>query len=286
MSIPLKPGRPSGIVWIASFPRSGNTWMRSQILNLKTVLAGAQAPAPLTSLHDFCPSELSRAFFVAELGRGAEKMTDRQIARARPKVQMAIAQKAIGFAFLKTHAGRFTDEKAPTINPEASAGAIYLVRNPLDVTISYARHFDISVDLAIDGMAASGFVKPQNSKTVHQLIGSWSENVASWTTGDDRVLVIRYEDAVADRHKTLDAVARHVSIPATPLEIARAVDFSSFERLQADEAAHGFAERPDTSSQFFREGRSGQWREILSPSQVDRIVAAHGQQMERFGYLP
>jgi hypothetical protein len=62
---------------------------------------------------------------------------------------------------------------------------------------------------------------------------------------------------------------------------------TDFSRLRAQEQAEGFNEKPDKSaSPFFREGRVGQWREVLSPAQVARIVAAHRPLMKRFDYVP
>jgi hypothetical protein len=69
-------------------------------------------------------------------------------------------------------------------------------------------------------------------------------------------------------------------------ELADAIDRSSFERLREQEEKAGFKERPDEAERFFREGRAGQWKEVLTPQQIQRIVDAHGEQMQRFGYLP
>jgi hypothetical protein len=45
-------------------------------------------------------------------------------------------------------------------------------------------------------------------------------------------------------------------------------------------------EKPEHAQRFFREGRAGQWKDILSAEQIDRIVSDHREQMARFGYLP
>ena len=57
------------------------------------------------------------------------------------------------------------------------------------------------------------------------------------------------------------------------------------DRLKEQEAKAGFQEKPKTAEKFFREGRAGQWRELLSRNQIRRIMADHGEQMARFGYL-
>ena len=66
----------------------------------------------------------------------------------------------------------------------------------------------------------------------------------------------------------------------------RAIEFSSFKVLQAQEHNKGFNERGPKSPQFFREGKADKWRTVLRPEQVRRTIVVHGEQMARFGYIP
>ena len=68
--------------------------------------------------------------------------------------------------------------------------------------------------------------------------------------------------------------------------LLRAIERCRFEELRKREEAHGFAERSEFAERFFREGRVGQWREVLSEAQVKRVVAAHRPTMQRHGYYP
>jgi hypothetical protein len=56
--------------------------------------------------------------------------------------------------------------------------------------------------------------------------------------------------------------------------------------LREQEGEEGFKEKPEHAERFFREGRANQWKDVLTPRQVDAIVGAHGEQMKKFGYLP
>jgi hypothetical protein len=99
--------------------------------------------------------------------------------------------------------------------------------------------------------------------------------------------VVRYEDMVDQPTQAFAAIARHLLMTPTDDQLARAVALTDFARLRAREEADGFKEKPATSAEpFFRQGRSGQWRERLTQEQVERIVAAHGPVMRRFGYWP
>lgn len=66
----------------------------------------------------------------------------------------------------------------------------------------------------------------------------------------------------------------------------RAIKFSSFKTLKKLEEKHGFKERSANAQRFFRAGKAGSWRDVLSAEQIERLVSDHREQMERFGYLP
>ena len=121
-------------------------------------------------------------------------------------------------------------------------------------------------------------------KQVYELYGSWSQHVVSWTRKPHpAIYVMRYEDMLGEPEKTFGALARHLLFRPTEGELANAIKRSSFEQLREQEEKDGFRERPENAERFFREGRAGQWKEVLTPKQVKRIVDAHGEQMARFG---
>ena len=89
----------------------------------------------------------------------------------------------------------------------------------------------------------------------------------------------------ADPKATFGKLARHLLMRPAEAQLAEAIELSSFERLQKQEAEGGFKERPKVSKQFFRKGETGQWKTALTQGQIERIIAAHHVQMRRFGYL-
>jgi len=168
-----------------------------------------------------------------------------------------------------------------------SAGAIYIVRNPLDVAISFAAFSGTTIDEVIQSMATPGWGVRTTQTHVRVVTGSWSENVGSWSARPHpAILVVRYEDLVADPIRYFGSVARHLLMTPKEDQLARAVELTGFERLRQKESVSGFVERPDTTNQFFRTGKAGQWREVLQEEQVAQIVADHKPLMRRFGYLP
>ena len=279
--------KPTGLVWIASYPKSGNTWTRSFLHNLLKIVRGEGTDGQdINRMNEFTTWDVSAKAYEKYLGKPPKDVDRAAIAAVRPRVQADIADRTDGLAFVKTHHALVSDRGVATINFAVTSGAIYIVRNPLDIAISFAHHLAATVDDAIDQMEADGLETAVTEKSVYEVYGSWSEHVASWTRKPHRAIyVMRYEDMLAEPASTFGALARHLLIEPTAGELGAAIDLSSFERLKEQEAVAGFHEKPKGAERFFREGRAGAWRDKLTRRQIRRIVAAHGDGMQRFGYI-
>jgi len=279
---------PRGIIWIASYPRSGNTWTRAFVNNLLHIMEDPDhAEADINRVEPWTAAENATEHYTRLLKKPGHSALPSEIAAARPRVQADIARRAGRPVYAKTHNANALDHGHPLINAGVTAGTVYLVRNPLDVAISLAHYGDLSLDEAIANMATPGFGVFSTRTYVRTIWGSWSEHVGSWAgRPNPATLVTRYEDLVAEPHDSFAAIARHLTLRPTPGQVERAVGLIRFERLRDQEAAAGFIEKPNYTDRFFREGRVGQWRERLSEEQIARVVKAHHPLMRRFGYLP
>jgi hypothetical protein len=144
-----------------------------------------------------------------------------------------------------------------------------------------------SIDDAIVAMGVPDVETDVTDKAVYEVYGSWSQHVHSWTRKPHpAIYVMRYEDMIAEPEGTFGGLVRHMLLDASPAQIAEAIDRSAFDKLRAQEEREGYRERPKAAERFFREGRVGQWREVLTAEQIDRMVRDHGDEMARFGYLP
>lgn len=286
--IVLSKNNPKGIIWIASYPRSGNTWTRAFINTLAHVIRDPDFnETNINRIEENSASESKAELYTQVLGKPAHKARDAEIAAVRPIVQASIVRALGRPIFIKTHNANAMDFGYPIINMGVSAGAVYIVRNPLDIAISFAAFSGTTIDHAIDAMATPGYGVRTSQANVRVVTGSWSENVGSWAARPHPVvLVVRYEDLMSDPRRHFGSIARHLLMTPTGEQLDRAIALTGFERLRASEAAAGFVERPDTTSQFFRVGKAGQWKETLTGDQVARIVSVHRPLMQRFGYLP
>jgi hypothetical protein len=276
------------IVWLASYPKSGNTWIRALLCNLNRELSGdAALPADINRLSEFTAWEIPAARYARLLGKPASEASHREIAEIRPRVQADLARSRAQPFLVKTHQCLGNDWQTPTINLDATLAAIYIARNPLDVAISYAHHSGISIDDMIASMATTGLTTPGTPNNVYEMLGSWSEHVASWLGLDNRpLLILRYEDLSVNPLRALATLARFLGLAPTEEQLRAAIAKSSFAEMCRQEAENGFNERPPTAKIFFRAGRAGQWRDVLSKNQIAEIVRMHEPMMQRLGYLP
>ena len=98
--------------------------------------------------------------------------------------------------------------------------------------------------------------------------------------------MLRYEDLLEKPAKWFGKVARLVGLDADRGRVERAIRHASFPSLSGMERRDGFVEVPIKGKHFFRAGRANQWRDVLTRTQVERIVARHREQMARFRYVP
>ncbi len=278
----------SAIIWIASFPRSGNTWTRIFIHNLFNQIEGKQDDEhDINAMGKRTTWEMSGHWYEDHLEKPIDKCSREEIAQVRLKAQETMAAATEGLLFAKTHNALVMCRGAPAINTKVTAGAIYIIRNPLDVVISYAGHYGISIDRAIEHMNSVNLETPMTEHGVYEVYGSWSQNVATWTAKPHQALhIMRYEDMLENPGKIFKGLARHLLIEPTEEQLDRAVELSSFKKSQKQELEEGFRERPEQSKSFFRVGKAEQWRTELTEAQIRSIVDAHREQMARFDYVP
>jgi aryl sulfotransferase len=276
----------SGIYWLASYPKSGNTWFRAFLQNL---LEDSDKPLDINELTTgFIASD--RGWLDEVLGFDSADLDADELERLRPEVYRWSLRDG-ETAYHKIHdAYTYTAEGEPLVSHEATLGALYILRNPLDVAPSFANHNGLSLDKAIACMGDYRYAlcksRKQLPKQVRHKLLSWSGHVRSW--GDAPALncrVLRYEDMQADPVAAFTGAVRFLNLPDDPVRIEKAIRFSAFQELARQEAEKDFYERSPCAERFFRQGKSGSWRALLKPEQVARIIADHGEVMRRFGYL-
>jgi hypothetical protein len=275
-----------GIYWLASYPKSGNTWLRTVLMNFR---ANAEQPVDINGLST--GRIASNRIWVDDVcGFDTSDLRQEEIENLRPEIyRWTSAETETGFH--KVHdAYRITASGRPLVDDIATRGAVYIIRNPLDVAPSFANHRGCSIDEAISHMADESYALARSddalSDQLLQFMGSWSHHVLSWIEAANlKLMTLRYEDMHADPVAAFGQALAFLGLEADKARLERAIDFSRFDVLAAQEAESGFRERPPRAERFFRKGQVGDWRTSLDEDQVSRIIADHGAVMRRFGYL-
>lgn len=276
------------LVWLASYPKSGNTWFRAV---LTACLSGGDVE--LNALHSDETAGIASAVarFEESLGVTSSLLHRDEVERYRPLADDVVSDRASGPLVCKIH-----DSLAPVpdggrvVSVDATRCAVYVVRDPRDVAVSYSHHSRRDMERVVQwmndpGHGMAGRRDPVGSQ-FPQRLGTWSSHVRSWL--DDPpfpVHVVRYEDCLDDPVPTFAAAIRSAGFEVADDAVARAVERSSFEVLSAQESENGFHERPLGMDRFFRRGQAGAWRDELPADLAATVAADHHEVMARLGYL-
>lgn len=276
------------ISWIASYPKSGNTWFRAFL----TALIGKDLEGPLLQELEGGPIASAKELFDLEAGVDSGDLKQSEIQAIRPDIFRSYALNSNERLYLKIHDARVDNTTHIDIIPaDVTQAAIYLIRNPLDIVGSWANHAGISIEKAAQSLLDENHIlasssSPKYKNQLQQYLGTWSFHVQSWTEQTRfPVLPLRYEDLLESPLPHFQQATQFLQLDKSQAEIENAINAARFDKLQSWESANGFKERPKKSKRFFRKGKAGNWRQELPIQYVERIIEAHGKTMQRFGYL-
>lgn len=269
-------------IWLASYPKSGNTWVRALLTGLEhddELDINRLGQGPIASAR-----EPMRAW----LGIPTSDLTPVEVARVRLRFDAELDATLEQVRFRKIHDGLFTGpDDEPIVPPGATRGAVYIVRDPRAVAVSFAHHLGVSVERSVEIMAHSP--GPYASEHINgiqlpQRMETWSDHVRGWCDHElFPVLVVRYEDLHTDPIAELSRIVEFAGLSASAESIGHAVTQAGFARLQAKEQSDGFREQSGRG-RFFRRGEAEAWREELDEELVVAIERDHGETMLRLGY--
>ena len=257
------------IIWLASYPKSGNTWIRSLLAHY--FMPKGQAP-DINNLRDFTTGDVRKDFFDAALQAPYKGETLEDWLKVRPEALRLIAASKPDHHFVKTHCQSERIMGVDVIPPEVTAAAIYVMRNPFDLVPSFARHISADIDTAIDRIVHLDNIMG-TGKGIFEPLGRWDDHVRSWTTAPGLPLhVIRYEDMQSNPGKAVGKLLeKFLKVKVHRPTLAAAVKATNFASLKKQEEQIGFSEKPEGMDKFFAKGKSGVWKDDLTPDQVGRL---------------
>ena len=285
------------IIWLASYPKSGNTWLRFYIISLlmgkKTDLNLNHLRAILAYPHSTQFKDLiSNLFDLDEIARN-----------------WIVSQKKINsnrnLRFFKTHNMLGKYKGYPFTDSENTLATIYIVRDPRNVITSVKNHYSLSSYdeakkfifndkqiLALSDRQKNLYVK-SGIFPLTQFVGSWKSHYLSWQNMKKNYLLVRYEDLVENTKseftKITDFVGNLLKLKFTEDQIDNAINLSSFDKLEKMEKEHGFTEstidKEGNRNKFFYLGPKNNWQEILEAKISKKIEQEFEQEMKELKYL-
>ena len=278
-----KPLQLKSIVWLASYPKSGNTWTRIFLANY---LLNTREPVPINQVHRIgLGDSISGAYWLAG-GRRYDADDFLGHLRMRDRVLRGFVSNGATMNFVKTHNARWKVLGTDLIPASYTRAAIYVLRNPLDVVVSYARHYGITTTETVQRLSRADNGIAGDAKNVQQYLGDWSGHVLSWADCRDfPVLVMRFEDMKQSPEASFTRLLDFLGVPLEAERLERAVRFSSFDEMRRQESATPFVERSPNAERFFHSGETGQWKDALSAEDAGSLRSRHADVMARFGYL-
>ncbi|MCI1779305.1 MAG: sulfotransferase domain-containing protein [Bacteroidales bacterium] len=275
------------IVWLASYPKSGNTWFRMFLANYQK---DTENPVSLEEIESTSISS-NAVDFEEQIGLNPFELFPDEVDLYRPDlyyIQSKEAEKKGGISYKKTHDAYTLNRKGEPLFPaNISKGVVYFVRNPLDVCVSYANHSAKKIEKTLD------FILDENSSLagkkggqLRQILMSWKSHVQSWKNQSViPIHFVRYEDMLQEPVETFGEIVRFLGFECNEERLRRAIINSDFKNLQRMEQEQGFREKMQLCEQFFWKGKIGNFREYLSEEQVQRIVEYNYDTMKEFGYI-
>ena len=202
------------------------------------------------------------------------------------------------FLFVKTHHAISKVFDQPFTSESSTRGIIYVVRDPRDVVISYAHHFNISIDKSINKLLniklgldwEDDNKKFLNKRKPLTILSSWMLHCESWIDNSFNCpfLIIKYEDMISNKFDTIkkiiDFFVKNFNFKFNNLDIKikNIIKTTSFEFLKNEESKSGFSEA--VGRKFFRNGRANQWEVVLNREQIMEIEKNFYLLMEKLDY--
>lgn len=283
----MKSPKAKNIVWIASYPKSGNTWIRILLLNY---LRNDDKPIDINSIKEI-PIFSSRSLFDENSPVYSSDLNDDEIDELRYDIFRKICEDSSELKFFKIHDAFYYLKSGKCLVPsENSFGVIYIVRNPFDVAVSYSYHSNITIEKSVNILCNDDAILASSTKRmdpqIRQKIFSWSLHVKSWLDNPSLpVLIVKYEDLLADTVAEFSRIVKFLKLEYDKARIEKAVKFSSFQELSNQELKNGFKEKPLNSNKFFRNGKVGSGINELNKEQKDRILSLNYDFIKKIGYL-
>ncbi len=282
------------IIWIASYPKSGNTWVRSFISAILNSENGNFSFKDLSSIPQYPIKQQFEGFLNDFSDINSIK---KNWITTQTKINLDNKTK-----FLKTHHVNCKIGEDSFTNFNNTLGVIYVVRDPRNVLSSLINHYSLNNQseakrFLFEEKNWLGFKKEDNTIKLTRfptLISSWKTNYNSWKSTSKNLLIVKYEDLVVNPKSGFDKIINYVErlldVNFDEKKIENALTTTSFEILKSKEIKEGFIESAkkkvgEGNKRFFNLGPENKWENLLDKDIVIEIEKEFEKEMRELGYL-
>ena len=279
------------IIWVASYPKSGNTWIRSIISSLVYTKNGI-FDFPSIKKIDQYPQRRFFEYFTQDYNNIHEIKKHWITSQERINLDNEIK-------FFKTHHLNCKVDNYPFTNKECTRATIYIVRDPRNLIDSISNHFSKSIEESKKFLLTSKILSPGKEielrgGNVITYIGSWKEHYKFWTNDNENLLIIKYEDLVKNIHQEIDKIIaflkNFIDFEVTDNKKENIIKSTSFEALKKIEDNGDFTENVFVKGRsekvkFFNKGPSNNWQMTL-PKEIQKdLETEFNNELKELGYL-
>ena len=282
-------------VWLASYPKSGNTLVRSLLASYFFSKDGVYNFSLIENIKQFPNIKLFEDL-------GVDVKNEKEVIANYIRVQQSFNKKE-SIQFLKTHSYLFNIENNAFTDLNNTLGVIYIVRDPRNIVTSLANHKALSIDEATDILINSWCIEGNLSsfnytERTRLYTGTWASNYKSWQSfkSQGRYLLIKYEDLINKKEEILLKMLKFIYrlnkkfFEVDKVKFKNVIDSTSFERMKALEKEVGFNEskidkKTGKKINFFNLGKKNDWKKMIAPKIKEKIENDFKEEMEELGYL-
>ena len=274
------------IIWCASYPKSGNTWLRAIITSLLYSKDGIFNFDLLKKVGQF-----PRRNHFKEL---IDDFTDlKNLSKYWIQAQEKINSDG-KLRIFKTHNGNYNFSGNDFTNKKNTLGVIYIVRDPRNIISSLSNHYQhdfmFSTDFLLNEKSFLSNKDPNfiSDENIITLLGSWKNHYNSWKVASN-LLLIRYEDLILDVKSQINRLSNFLKKFAyfytNEIKINNIIETTSFELLKEKEENEGFEEAVNSKIKFFNLGPKSDWKNIVNTKLIHKIEKSFEKEMKELNYL-
>lgn len=279
----MQAARARPAIWLASFPRSGSTFLRALLAHY---FSGRERPLTLTEISAAAVGEHIEDVWLELTGKtGSQRSVEDEWAVRATYLRKIRELANPALPLVKTHTMNAFCYERPAFDFVSGDKIVHIVRDPCAVAVSLAHFRKVSIQEAVTQILTDGCgVAAEPPRHGFDVTGSWKQHTRSWLgVIGTPVLRVRYSDLVLDPAGTLGEVVDFLGHQPQTDRVAHAVRYCEFSRMRQQEATDGFAEAP-ADTVFFRQGQPFRWPWDLEPSIARRLVSEERDMLDLLGF--